>query len=160
MGFFEPISNQLPVIYKSLTMTPNHPQGGSAALLISDQHDSPFESPLLFDFCPPGKRYGSDLEQLSGGEKSIAALSFIFALAKVRRPPLLMMDEVDAFLDAENVQSITDYMRKVSVDDSSIQSLVISHKDTLAQQSESLVGVSLLRKLATSKAYSLDLRTF
>jgi chromosome segregation ATPase len=72
----------------------------------------PFESQVIFDFCPPGKRHGSDIDQLSGGEKSIAALSFIFALAKVSKPPMMILDEVDAFLDSENVECVTQYLRK------------------------------------------------
>lgn len=65
----------------------------------------------MFDFCPPGKRHGSDIEQLSGGEKSMAALSFVFALVAVKKPPLMILDEVDAFLDSDNVLFVTTYLK-------------------------------------------------
>lgn len=78
---------------------------------MSDKVDRPFESPIIFDFCPPGKRHGVDMEMLSGGEKTVAALAFVFAMVQVVRPPLLIMDEVDAFLDAENVADISNYLQ-------------------------------------------------
>jgi chromosome segregation ATPase len=68
-----------------------------------DRHDTPFDSQIIFDFCPPGKRHGVDIDSLSGGEKTIAALAFVFALAQVKAPPIVIMDEVDAFLDIDNV---------------------------------------------------------
>ena len=78
-------------------------------MLIADTQ-APFDSQLVFDFCPPGKRHGTELEGLSGGEKSIAALSFVFALTQVKKPLLLMLDEVDCFLDHDNVMRIKDYI--------------------------------------------------
>ena len=80
-------------------------------MIMSDKVDRPFESPIIFDFCPPGKRHGVDMEMLSGGEKTVAALAFVFAMVQVVRPPLLIMDEVDAFLDAENVADISNYLQ-------------------------------------------------
>jgi len=95
---FDQVSSHLPAIYRDLTQN-----AGTANLLITDRADKPFESQIVFDFCPPGKRHGSDLEMLSGGEKTMAALSFVFSLVQVIKPPLLIMDEVDAFLDTTNV---------------------------------------------------------
>jgi chromosome segregation protein len=68
---------------------------------------------------------------LSGGEKTIAALAFIFALADVKKPPFLIMDEVDAFLDAENVEAVTKYLSLLA-QNNTCQSFVISHKEQLA----------------------------
>ena len=80
-------------------------------MFVSDRLEKPFDSPIIFDFCPPGKRHGVDIEMLSGGEKTMAALAFLFALVQVVRPPLLIMDEIDAFLDAENVAEISTFLR-------------------------------------------------
>lgn len=76
LELFDLVSNQLPVNYRELTKA-----AGTANLLISDRIDKPFESPIIFDFCPPGKRHGVDLDMLSGGEKTMAALAFVFAMA-------------------------------------------------------------------------------
>jgi len=42
----------------------------------------------------------------------VAALALLFALAKVKKPPLILLDEVDTFLDTQNVKLITDYIRE------------------------------------------------
>lgn len=83
---------------------------GTSSLLIADTVDIPFESQIVIDFCPPGKRHGTDIESLSGGEKSIAALAFVFALAAIKRPPMVVLDEVDAFLDGDNVVFVTKFL--------------------------------------------------
>jgi len=78
MAYFNKVAEEMPKIYRNLTG-----QGGSASVLITDTSETPFESQIVFDFCPAGKRHGTDIEQLSGGEKSIAALSYMLALAAV-----------------------------------------------------------------------------
>lgn len=155
MGFFKRVQETLPNIYKDLTRLEG--AVGQASLLITDNEDLPFESQIIFDFCPPGKRHGADLEQLSGGEKTIAALSFVFALATVKQPPMMIMDEIDAFLDSDNVNLVTNYL-KASLDRT--QTLIISHKEELASKTESLLGVCMLKDHQTSKAYSMDLKEF
>jgi chromosome segregation ATPase len=97
----------MPVNYRELTKAE-----GVASLLISDRVEKPFDAQIIFDFCPPGKRHGVDLEMLSGGEKTMAALAFVFAMAQVIRPGLLVLDEVDAFLDGDNVEQISTFLQK------------------------------------------------
>jgi chromosome segregation ATPase len=41
----------------------------------------------------------------------VAALALIFSLIQIKKPPMLLMDEVDAFLDAENVKLVSDFMK-------------------------------------------------
>jgi len=76
----------------------------------------------------------------------MAALSFIFALAKISSPPLVILDEVDAFLDVENVQYITNYLHK----NRKSQILIVSHKEELASRSNSLIGVCANKTELTS----------
>ena len=87
---FDKVSTQMPVNYRELTKA-----AGTANLLISDRVEKPFDAQIIFDFCPPGKRHGVDLEMLSGGEKTVAALAFVFAMVQVVRPSILVLDEVD-----------------------------------------------------------------
>lgn len=107
MVYFNRVAEEMPKIYRHLTGL-----GGTASVLITDSTEMPFESQIVFDFCPAGKRHGTDIEQLSGGEKSIAALSYMLALAAVTKPHMMIMDEVDAFLDTENVQYVTKYFKE------------------------------------------------
>jgi structural maintenance of chromosome 1 len=59
---------------------------------------------------PPTKRF-RDMEQLSGGEKTVAALALLFALHSYRPSPFFVLDEVDAALDATNVARVAHYVR-------------------------------------------------
>jgi len=76
----------------------------------------------------------------------MAALSFIFALAKVSLPPLLILDEIDAFLDVENVQSVSNYLLK----NLRSQTIIVSHKEEMASRSKSLIGVCANKAELTS----------
>merc|ERR1712032_801462 len=103
---------------------------------------------------------------LSGGEKTIAALAFVFALVQLKRPPLLVMDEVDCFLDPENVALVAQFLTEkldppVEGGQTSVghtQILLVSHKEQLASQMNSLVGVCSRKELCSSQAYTLDLQ--
>jgi chromosome segregation ATPase len=143
MGFFSKVSDCLPQIYRDLTRCEIAAAGGHASLLIMDRHETPFDSQIIFDFCPPGKRHGVDIDSLSGGEKTIAALAFVFALAQVKAPKLVVMDEVDAFLDMGNVQLVTGYLQQQK---GKTQFLIVTHKEDLAQHTDSLVGVCMLKQ--------------
>lgn len=87
---------------------------------------------------PPMKRF-RDMEQLSGGEKTIAALALLFCIAMFSPPPFFVLDEVDAALDSQNVAKVAAYIRQKARAD--FQFIVISLKATLYEQAEGLVGV-------------------
>lgn len=129
MGFYTKVSETLPSIYRELTKCEIAAMGGHASLLLMDKNETPFDSQIIFDFCPPGKRHGVDIDSLSGGEKTIAALSFVFSLAQIKQPPFVVMDEVDAFLDLANVQLVTSFLRNSKT---KTQYLIVTHKDDLA----------------------------
>jgi structural maintenance of chromosome 1 len=77
---------------------------------------------------PPMKRF-RDMEQLSGGEKTMAALALLFAIHTYQPSPFFVLDEVDAALDNTNVGRIADYIRKNS--SPTFQFIVISLKGSL-----------------------------
>ena len=66
--------------------------------------NNPLAEGLYFSPTPPEKKFTYDLGQLSGGEKSIASLALLYAIAVASQAPFLIMDEPDCFLDAENVR--------------------------------------------------------
>ena len=86
----------------------------------------------------------------------MAALALVFAMIQIKKPPLLLMDEVDAFLDAENVTLVSDFMKKHV----KAQTLMVTHKEVVIKEADSLLGCSFVRAQKTSKAYSLDLRKY
>ena len=82
----------------------------------------------------------------------MAALAFVFAMVQVVRPSILVMDEVDAFLDTDNVAIISNFLQnKLNLfsapANKATQVLVVSHKEDFASQMNSLVGVCMLKQM-------------
>ena len=86
----------------------------------------------------------------------MASLALAFAMIQVVKPPMFLMDEVDAFLDAENVKLVTDFIKF----NLNTQTVMISHKEPVIKEADSLIGCSFVKGQKTSKSYSLDLRKF
>lgn len=61
-----------------MTKSGTHPTGGQASLSL-DNHEAPFAGGVKFTAMPPSKRY-CEMDQLSGGEKTVAALALLFAI--------------------------------------------------------------------------------
>jgi structural maintenance of chromosome 1 len=102
---FNHIDEALKTIYTDMTKSSKHPLGGSAYLSLDDTEE-PYLGGMKFNAMPPMKRF-RDMEQLSGGEKTVAALSLLFAIHSFHPAPFFVMDEVDAALDnsKSNVRS-------------------------------------------------------
>ena len=130
--------------------------GGSALLYLENQND-PFNGGIIYSPTPPNKRYVFDSEQLSGGEKTMGGLALIFALNIAAKTRFMIFDETDAFLDFENSQKFTEFIKEVS-EKAEIQILVVSHKKNIYENCQSLIGVTYSGKFNTSQAFSLDLR--
>ena len=105
------------------------------------------------------------MQQLSGGEKTIAALALLFGLRAHRPSPFFLMDEVDAALDNNNVFKLSAYIRRRACGGGGrapgdLQAIVISHKDSLYGTASSLVGVYREASAESSKTVTLDPRSF
>jgi structural maintenance of chromosome 1 len=94
---FNHIDESLKTIYTDMTKSSKHPLGGNAYLSLDDTEE-PYKGGMKFNAMPPMKRF-RDMEQLSGGEKTVAALALLFAIHSYRPAPFFVMDEVDAALD-------------------------------------------------------------
>lgn len=121
-----------------------------------DDTEEPYNGGIKFTAMPPMKRY-RDMEYLSGGEKTIAALALLFAIHSYRPAPFFVMDEVDAALDNVNVLKLCNYIRQRSKD---FQCIVISLKDMFYEQSKSLVGICRNVPTNSSRTLTLDLTKF
>ena len=109
---------------------------------------------------PPMKRF-RDMEQLSGGEKTIAALALLFAIHSFRPAPFFVLDEVDAALDNTNVGRIASYIRgHAGEGEEGGQFVVISLKGSLYERSEGLVGIYRDQEVNSSRTVTLDVRFF
>lgn len=150
---FEHIKEQIVAVYKDLTRSEAFPIGGHAYLDIEDDTDTPYLSGIKYHAMPPLKRF-RDMEHLSGGEKTIAALALLFAIHSYQPSPFFVLDEVDAALDNANVEKIKKYIREHA--GPGMQFIVISLKTGLFQDSESLIGVYRDQEVNSSKTLTLD----
>ncbi|SPQ21931.1 f467c316-711b-4ede-be3f-e0add8b0e9ed [Thermothielavioides terrestris] len=154
---FTHIQEQITHVYKELTRSDAYPLGGQAYLDIEEDTDTPYLSGIKYHAMPPLKRF-RDMEHLSGGEKTMAALALLFAIHSYQPSPFFVLDEVDAALDNANVEKIKKYIREHA--GPGMQFIVISLKPTLFQDSESLVGVYRDQEANTSRTLTLDLRKY
>lgn len=153
---FSHISEQIGPIYKDLTKSTNYPLGGQAYLDIGDT-DEPYLDGIKYHAMPPLKRF-RDMEHLSGGEKTMAALALLFAVHSYQPSPFFVLDEVDAALDNANVGKIANYIREHA--QPGMQFIVISLKTGLFQQSEALVGIYRDQGGNSSRSLTLDVSLF
>jgi structural maintenance of chromosome 1 len=142
--------------YKDMTRSSKHPLGGNAFLSLDDT-DEPYLSGVKYNAMPPMKRF-RDMEQLSGGEKTVAALALLFAVHSYRPAPFFVMDEVDAALDNVNVKKVCAYIRERTNGD--FQCIVISLKDIMYERADALVGICRDQRACSSRTLSLDLERF
>ncbi|KAI9291083.1 P-loop containing nucleoside triphosphate hydrolase protein [Neoconidiobolus thromboides FSU 785] len=157
---FEHIRNAINPIYKELTRGRAFPMGGTAYLSLENSEE-PYLEGIKYHAMPPMKRF-RDMEQLSGGEKSVAALALLFAIHSFQPAPFFVLDEVDAALDNFNVHKVASYLRKYSSPDveKQTQFLVISLKKGLFERANSLVGVCRDRAKNSSMVLTLDLEQY
>ncbi|KAK6073008.1 smc1 protein [Seiridium cupressi] len=154
---FSHIQEQISQVYKDLTRSENYPLGGQAYLDIEEDTDKPYLSGIKYHAMPPLKRF-RDMEHLSGGEKTMAALALLFAIHSYQPSPFFVLDEVDAALDNTNVERIKNYIREHA--GPGMQFIVISLKTGLFQDSESLIGVYRDQEVNSSRTLTLDLRKY
>ncbi|RCK64786.1 Structural maintenance of chromosomes protein 4 [Candida viswanathii] len=141
MEGFKQISAELKRIYSLITM------GGNAELELVDSFD-PFAEGVGFSVMPPKKSWKS-ISHLSGGEKTLASLSLVFALQKFKPAPIYVMDEIDAALDFRNVLIIAHHIKEIT---RSAQFVVISLRNNMFELSEQLVGIYKVNNKSKSVA--------
>jgi len=112
---------------------------GSGTLVLEDEAD-PFEGGLTMKAQPRDKPV-QRLDAMSGGEKSLTALAFIFAIQRHNPAPFYALDEVDAFLDAANAEAVGEMVDALADD---AQFIVVSHRSALLERSERAIGVTMM----------------
>ena len=103
--------------------------------------EAPLEGGLTLVAHPKGKAVRR-LAAMSGGEKSLTALSFLFALQRFRPSPFYALDEVDSFLDGVNVERLAALIARQSQD---AQFLVVSHRRPMIGAATRTIGVTQAR---------------
>lgn len=131
---FNALNDAIVVYFKTLF------GGGNARLALTDKDI--LHAGVQIYAEPPGKK-NSTIHLLSGGEKALAAMSFIFALFSLNPAPFCLLDEVDAPLDDANTQRFCNLVQELS---SKTQFVYISHNRLAMEMADQLVGVTMQEK--------------
>ncbi|MBU2520105.1 MAG: chromosome segregation protein SMC [Nanoarchaeota archaeon] len=124
------VSKNFKTVYRELT-------GGEADLELEGEND--MNTGLLIKASPGGKKL-LNIDSLSGGEKTLTAFAFLFAIQRHKPSPFYILDEADAALDEMNTRKIVDLIKKQS---KLAQFIVISHNDTLVREGDQIYGVTM-----------------
>ena len=130
---FDAVNENFQKIYAELS-------DGDGHLQLEDEND-PFNGGLNLVAHPKGKPV-QKLSSMSGGEKSLTALGFIFSLQKYRPSPFYAFDEVDMFLDGANVEKLSRMVKKQA---QLAQFIVVSLRRPMIEASERTIGVTQAR---------------
>ena len=124
--------------------------GGHAYLELTG--DDLLETGVTVMARPPGKR-NSTIHLLSGGEKALTALAFVFSIFELNPAPFCLLDEVDAPLDDANVVRLTEMLKSMAT---TVQFLYISHNKITMEIAEHLVGVTM-QEAGVSRLVSVNM---
>src|SRR3990167_136226 len=111
---------------------------GEAFLELEDE-ENPFNGGVDIKVKIVGNKY-MDIKSLSGGEKTLTALGFIFAIQEIEPASFYLFDEVDAALDKHNSEKLANLISKYA---NKAQYIVISHNDSIITGAQQIYGVSM-----------------
>jgi chromosome segregation protein len=114
--------------------------GGQAKLIVRGEEI--LDAGIQIFAQPPGKK-NSSIHLLSGGEKALTALAFVFSLFQLNPAPFCLLDEVDAPLDDSNTERFCNLVRKMS---RQTQFIFISHNKITMEMAHQLIGVTMQEK--------------
>lgn len=122
-------------------------------IVLADAND-PLESPIEVMARPKGKR-PSAITQLSGGEKTLTAISLLFAIYLIKPAPFCIFDEVDAPLDDANIDKFNNIMQEFSNES---QFIVVTHNKRTMVKTNVMYGVTM-EETGVSRVLPVDLQT-
>ncbi|MBI5884850.1 AAA family ATPase, partial [archaeon] len=129
---FNAIAKNFSEIYSNLSH-------GTEGKLSLTQAENQLDAGLVIEArYSEGKLKSIDL--MSGGEKTLTALTFLFAIQQFDAAPFYVFDEADAALDKENSMKLAKMVKKISQE---TQFLAITHNDLMMQEADQLIGVAL-----------------
>jgi chromosome segregation protein len=140
------INEKLQIVFPTLF------EGGTARLELTVP-DKPLESGVEIIIHPPGKKL-LRMSLLSGGEKALAALAFIFSIYLIKPSPFCLLDEIDAPLDDVNVERFTHLLKRIAEHS---QVILVTHNKRSMEMSDTLFGVTMENQ-GVSKLVSVNLK--
>ncbi len=125
--------------------------GGQASLKLTEPNNM-LETGIEIVASPPGKKLNG-ISALSGGEKTLTAISLLFAIIKSRPAPFCILDEVEAALDDANVDTFGQYITNLK---NKSQFILITHKKKTMEYVDVLYGITM-QESGVSKLVSVKL---
>lgn len=126
--------------------------GGKAEIILTDEINI-LDSEIDIFVQPPGKKSNS-INLLSGGEKTLAAIAFVFACLSIRPSPICIFDEIDAPLDDPNILRFRKLIKDLS---SKTQFLIITHNKLMMECADYIYGITMQEE-GVSTVISLGLK--
>ena len=142
---FKLINENFQITFKELF------KGGHAELKLTEPNNI-LETGIDIIASPPGKKLTS-ITLLSGGEKTLTAISLLFAIIKSKPSPFCVLDEVEAALDEANVDTFGKYIQKLK---EKSEFIIITHKKTTMEYADILYGITM-QESGVSKLVSVKL---
>ena len=142
---FNSINQEFQKVFKELF------KGGNASLELTNP-ESILETGVDIVASPPGKKL-TTINLLSGGEKTLIAISLLFAILNVKTVPFCLFDEVEAALDEANVLEFGNYLKHYK---GNTQFLIITHKKKTMEYAKTLYGITM-QESGVSKLVSVTL---
>jgi chromosome segregation protein len=146
MQTFQAINAKLAEVFPRLF------NGGGAELVLTDP-GQPLETGVEYMIHPPGKKL-TRMSLLSGGEKAMAAIAFIFAIFLIRPTSFCLLDEIDAPLDESNVFRFNDLLQHIG---EKSQIIMITHNKRTMEFADTLFGITMEQK-GVSQVVSVNLK--
>ncbi|HAA08970.1 MAG: chromosome segregation protein SMC [Syntrophomonadaceae bacterium] len=125
--------------------------GGEASLVLQNQEET-LDAGVDFAIKLPGKKVQS-LNLLSGGERALTCIAFIFSLLKLKPTPFCLLDEIDASLDETNLIRYTQFLKSMA---ERMQFVIVTHRQATIECGNHLYGVTMPEK-GISKIFTLDM---
>ncbi|MGP8331426.1 MAG: chromosome segregation protein SMC [Methanosarcinaceae archaeon] len=138
METFNGINKYFKVIFNELS-------DGTGELVLDDYED-PFAGGMTLKAQPKDKTL-QRLEAMSGGEKSLTALAFVFAIQQYRPAPFYAFDEIDMFLDSVNAERVA---KRVKSYKDNAQFIVVSLRKPMIEAAKRTIGVAMQENNITS----------
>lgn len=115
--------------------------GGEANLVLDDSTEL-LEAGVNLEVKLPGKKTQA-LSLLSGGERALTCIAFIFALLRLRPAPFCLLDEIDAALDETNLVRFSNFLNNMA---KNMQFIIITHRQTTMACAKNIYGITMPEK--------------
>lgn len=142
---FNKVANEFTKIFRLMF------KGGNGLLKLTNEDDL-LNTGITIMAIPPGKKLNSTIS-LSGGEKALTAICLIFAILSVKPTPFVVLDEVEAALDEENVNMFGEYLSNMK---EKSQFILITHKKKMMEYADVLYGITM-QESGVSKLVSVKI---